>query len=519
MEGSSAPGRRRAPSPSPRDERRRIAGRASGPARARWARRRWSRPRGRSPRPPTPPPRRCASPGWTAADWAFRFELPNNDRHVVVHVPHDGAPRRGARRGPRARSPRARGPAPALTASGAPRPRCRATVSKAVGEAVRADDRASAGGDHEAVVAQEHPGLVLRAEPRLPLGHRDLPLEVDRATILAGVPLEVEAQLVHEAQPAIVDLDLVARPVVPALGGGPGHAEDRGRAPRAPERRRPHPCRGSGGPRRRTPPAKWISRISAARPPPSPKSQPCQRRSPSGSRSARHTSSAGTPRATSTITGSSTACLLVRRAGRGDSVRARWHTTNMRSVTSQGQLILFPGAEPRRPAAPARPPRPTRTERKAAQLDRIAEAAERELAECFRSGDAVERQGGSRPGPRRTPRGADPPGRTRRRRRGPRGPLHRGVDRISPDTGAIGAAEEPGRPEAARAGHPSAALGASAERIPARRGRSSAPDIGDIGRCRGRRIGDGMQPANPADQAKRISSPVSPSFSRPSIFS
>ena len=30
--------------------------------------------------------------GWTAADWAFRFELPNNPRHVVVHVPHDGAP-------------------------------------------------------------------------------------------------------------------------------------------------------------------------------------------------------------------------------------------------------------------------------------------------------------------------------------------------------------------------------------------------------------------------------------------
>lgn len=30
--------------------------------------------------------------GWTAADWAFRFELPNTARHVVVHVPHDGAP-------------------------------------------------------------------------------------------------------------------------------------------------------------------------------------------------------------------------------------------------------------------------------------------------------------------------------------------------------------------------------------------------------------------------------------------
>jgi|LNFM01.1.fsa_nt_gb hypothetical protein len=61
----------------------------------------------------------------------------------------------------------------------------------------------------------------------------------------------------------------------------------------------------------------------------------------------------------------------------------------MRSVTPQGQLILFPGAEPRRPAAGSGSSRPTRTERKAAQLDRIAEAAERELAECFRSGDAV----------------------------------------------------------------------------------------------------------------------------------
>lgn len=60
----------------------------------------------------------------------------------------------------------------------------------------------------------------------------------------------------------------------------------------------------------------------------------------------------------------------------------------MRSVTPQGQLILFPGAEPRTPA-PARPPRSTRIQRKAEQLDRIAEAAERELAESFRAGDAV----------------------------------------------------------------------------------------------------------------------------------
>lgn len=28
--------------------------------------------------------------GWTMADWAFRFELPNTAQHVVVHVPHDG---------------------------------------------------------------------------------------------------------------------------------------------------------------------------------------------------------------------------------------------------------------------------------------------------------------------------------------------------------------------------------------------------------------------------------------------
>jgi hypothetical protein len=30
--------------------------------------------------------------GWTAADWAFRFELPGGGRHLVVHVPHDGGP-------------------------------------------------------------------------------------------------------------------------------------------------------------------------------------------------------------------------------------------------------------------------------------------------------------------------------------------------------------------------------------------------------------------------------------------
>ncbi|MGD9694114.1 MAG: hypothetical protein AB7V42_00450 [Thermoleophilia bacterium] len=31
--------------------------------------------------------------GWTAPGWAFRFELPGDDRRlVVVQVPHDGGP-------------------------------------------------------------------------------------------------------------------------------------------------------------------------------------------------------------------------------------------------------------------------------------------------------------------------------------------------------------------------------------------------------------------------------------------
>lgn len=30
--------------------------------------------------------------GWTAAGWAFRFELVDGGRHIVVHVPHDGSP-------------------------------------------------------------------------------------------------------------------------------------------------------------------------------------------------------------------------------------------------------------------------------------------------------------------------------------------------------------------------------------------------------------------------------------------
>jgi hypothetical protein len=61
----------------------------------------------------------------------------------------------------------------------------------------------------------------------------------------------------------------------------------------------------------------------------------------------------------------------------------------MRSNTSSpAQLILFPGA-----AAPTRPERrrgrPSPAARKAEQLDRLAEAAERELAEAWRAGDAV----------------------------------------------------------------------------------------------------------------------------------
>ena len=71
----------------------------------------------------------------------------------------------------------------------------------------------------------------------------------------------------------------------------------------------------------------------------------------------------------------------------GHAVRPGWHNQNMRSPPSHGQLILFPGvAEP--VPAPA-PRRPTRVERKARELDRIAAVAERELAESWRSGDAV----------------------------------------------------------------------------------------------------------------------------------
>jgi hypothetical protein len=62
----------------------------------------------------------------------------------------------------------------------------------------------------------------------------------------------------------------------------------------------------------------------------------------------------------------------------------------MRSPRStSGQLILFPGiAEPAAAPAP-RPRRPSRIERKVAELGRIAETAEREMADAFRRGDAI----------------------------------------------------------------------------------------------------------------------------------
>ena len=66
----------------------------------------------------------------------------------------------------------------------------------------------------------------------------------------------------------------------------------------------------------------------------------------------------------------------------------------MRSPSStHGQLILFPGvaeaAATPDPAPPARRRRLTRVERKVAELERIAEAAEREMSDSFRRGDAI----------------------------------------------------------------------------------------------------------------------------------
>ena len=59
----------------------------------------------------------------------------------------------------------------------------------------------------------------------------------------------------------------------------------------------------------------------------------------------------------------------------------------MRSPHSQGQLILFPGAE--RPPRRERPRRRSRSARMAQRLDDLALAAEREAAESRRAGDAV----------------------------------------------------------------------------------------------------------------------------------
>ncbi|WP_217915243.1 hypothetical protein [Miltoncostaea marina] len=71
----------------------------------------------------------------------------------------------------------------------------------------------------------------------------------------------------------------------------------------------------------------------------------------------------------------------------------------MRSTPTQSQLLLFPGAPAPGDAqtaggqvAAGRPPRRRRLSpaaRKAAALDRLAEAAERELAEAWRAGDAM----------------------------------------------------------------------------------------------------------------------------------
>jgi len=63
----------------------------------------------------------------------------------------------------------------------------------------------------------------------------------------------------------------------------------------------------------------------------------------------------------------------------------------MRSPRStSGQLILFPGvAEPAATAPAPRPRRPGRVERKVAELGRIAETAEREMADAFRRGDPI----------------------------------------------------------------------------------------------------------------------------------
>ncbi len=59
----------------------------------------------------------------------------------------------------------------------------------------------------------------------------------------------------------------------------------------------------------------------------------------------------------------------------------------MRSPSSQGQLILFPGAA--RPARRERPRRRSRSARMAQKLDDLAVAAEREAIAARRAGDGV----------------------------------------------------------------------------------------------------------------------------------
>lgn len=59
----------------------------------------------------------------------------------------------------------------------------------------------------------------------------------------------------------------------------------------------------------------------------------------------------------------------------------------MRSPSSRGQLILFPGAD--RPARDDRPRRRSRSARMAQRLDDLATAAELEAIESARAGDSV----------------------------------------------------------------------------------------------------------------------------------
>ncbi|MGD9694113.1 MAG: hypothetical protein AB7V42_00445 [Thermoleophilia bacterium] len=65
----------------------------------------------------------------------------------------------------------------------------------------------------------------------------------------------------------------------------------------------------------------------------------------------------------------------------------------MRSITSQGQLILFPSADraerPTPPPVRRRRDDRSRSARMAARLDALARAAERDARECRLAGDVV----------------------------------------------------------------------------------------------------------------------------------